>query len=349
MKTKITFSEYKIIKAIPRALTLKEIADKTGYSLPYISRKIKQLYFNKAVLFYFKPDFVKMGLKPTIVILPYKRRIIERFEKNEYIYTLSLSHIANGIDDYLLVYAVPPAQYVEEYINSLPTKPIEYYTDLHDYYWRPDKTKLTILKKKDLSTDWDRLYNEYEYQKRNIEGITNQREKIKLDNIDLFILAKLRKNLFISISKIGEMLGISQQLASYHFRNHVLRIWDHNVVKILFDVKKILVKMHKFVFRNYVDAYAFANTISQSPYSIATFLSEKDPLVIWSARLPCEEEIYFNRILRQQMSIFIDEYRFLGFMESDLMLRWTIPLDAISKGKWIFRRVKVPLIAGRYS
>ena len=349
MRTKLTLSEYKIIKAIPKALTLKEIADTTGYSLPYVSRKIKQLYFNKAVLFYFKPDFLKMGLVPTIIILPYKRRIIERFRRNEYIYTLSLSHIANGIDDYLLIYAAPPAQYVEEYIYSLPAKPIAYYTDLDTYYWRPDKTRLTIFKRKDLSTNWDRLYNEYENRKKNIEDITNKRERVRLDNIDLFILAKLRKNLFTPISKIGEMLGISQQLASYHFRKHVLRTWDHNVVKILFDVKKVLVKIHKFVFRNYVDAYAFANTISQSPYNIVVFMSTKEPLIIWLTRLPCEEELYFNRILRQQMSIFIDEYKFLGFMESDLMLRWTIPLDAISKGKWVFRRVKVPLVTGQYS
>jgi len=349
MRTKITLSEYKIIKAIPKALTLKEIADTTGYSLPYVSRKIKQLRFNKAVSFYFKPDFIRMGLKPTIVILPYKRRVIERFSRNEYIYTLSLSHIANGIDDYLLAYAVPPAQYVEEYIYSLPVKPIEYYTDLDTYYWRPDKTKLTIFKKKDLSTNWNKLYSEYDNKRKNVDDITNRREKVKLDNIDLFILAKLRKNLFTPISKIGEMLGISQQLASYHFRNHVLKVWDHNVVKVLFDVKKVLIKIHKFIFRNYIDAYAFVNTISQSPYNVGAFISRNEPQVIWFSRLPCEEEIYFNRILRQQMSIFIDEYRFLGFMESDLMLRWTIPLNVISKGKWIFRTVKVPMTSRRYS
>ena len=277
MKTKITLSEYKIIKAIPEALTLKEIANTTGYSLPYVSRKIKQLRFNKAVSFYFKPDFIRMGLKPTIVILPYKRRVIERFSRNEYIYTLSLSHIANGIDDYLLVYAVPPAQYVEEYIYSLPVKPIEYYTDLDTYYWRPDKTKLTIFKKKDLSTNWNKLYSEYDNKRKNVDDITNRREKVKLDNIDLFILAKLRKNLFTPISKIGEMLGISQQLASYHFRNHVLKVWDHNVVKVLFDVKKVLVNIHKFIFRNYIDAYAFVNTISQSPYNVGAFISRTNP------------------------------------------------------------------------
>jgi len=337
MKTGLISSEYEIIKAIPTSTTFKEIADKTGLSLSYVSRQIRKLYTEKSVRYYFKPIYSKMGLELITVFLPYKLRNIERL-RTGIPYILSLSHIIDRLNDYLLVIATPPKKYTNIFIEYLPDKPIKIYRNLIEFKWRPDLSKLSKFEDGDIYTNWKNFYEEY--NKSLSENILSYKEIERLDNIDLYIISDLTLNAFKSMSDIATKFGFSQQLASYHYHKHVLKVWDYNAVKILFSLEEVPVKFYQFALGDYRSAWAFSKTLAQSPFTISTLLSENKPEVLWISRLPCVEEVQFHKTLKELKTI-LDDMEYLGYMDTDLLLRWTIPLNVIKKGEWIFKPIKV--------
>ena len=100
-------------------------------------------------------------------------------------------------------------------------------TPVRRFVWRPDVARGLTLKDADLNLEIDYIRENFEkVVVPSFEPPIRQRP----DHIDLWIIAELARNPFVKLSSIARSMGIKQQVASYHYLQHVRPFHIFNAV-----------------------------------------------------------------------------------------------------------------------
>jgi len=119
-----------------------------------------------------------------------------------------------------------------------------------------------------------------------------------LDDVDVLLLwAKLRWP-FASLRDIEReserYLGrkVSHQVLSWHFRNHVLKLWAGNRVRLYADSQQVPYRLHYLEGR---DAPAVARALVQLPWFHTAYIDVEKAIV--SGQPPCASMLHLYRVL----------------------------------------------------
>jgi DNA-binding Lrp family transcriptional regulator len=159
------------------------------------------------------------------------------------------------------------------------------------------------------------------------------------DEIDIFILKELEKDAMKDLTEIGKMLGISQQLASYHYNKHIISrnlIECFNIVFRQFDLTVSDMFLFIFKFDSSRKLAKFANSLVDKPFarSIGKVLGKNTLIVlIYLPKLEFRRFIdVLSGLVRKGV---IQSY---DYVIQDLrnVVRQTISYEYFKNGKWIY-------------
>jgi DNA-binding Lrp family transcriptional regulator len=166
---------------------------------------------------------------------------------------------------------------------------------------------------------------------------------IKVDEIDLFILKELEKDPTTRLSSVAKMLGISQQLVGYHYRNHVLKeslIESFEVWTFHFDLATSDMFLFIFGFDDREKLARFATSLLDKPFvgGMGKVLGESTLIV--DIYLPKPEFRRFIEALSKLIKRgFLNDYRYV-IRDLNRVSRQTIPYEHFKDGTWIYDHKK---------
>lgn len=327
---RFTKSEYEILKAMVTSLSYAEVARKTGFTIPYISRKVRDLYSRVYLSAWF--DFRAMGLIQVFIEARYDERVVKALAETQLPYILSASHLFRGKRDTLLLYSLLPEPYVDKVVEAMPLEDKEVIIPLMYCRWRPDEAMLTRFAEGRIVGDVERIPEAYA-SVQVVEKVSALR--VLPDEIDLAIFSKLLQNPYANLIDVARALGVRQQVVSYHFLRHVKPLWLFNAVALDFNPEEMPLKIYWIYVDSTESAKTLAKALVQTPYFPTAFVVSNDPKrVVAMATLPSHLELKALRALRSIDSV--EDFEVHGIMECDVVLRWTLPSTGlVSEGTWI--------------
>lgn len=327
---RFTKSEYEILRAMVTSLSYAEVARKTGFTIPYISRKVRDLHSRVYLSAWF--DFRAMGLVQVFVEARYDEEVVKALAEVQPPYILSASHLFRGKRDSLLLYSLLPEPYVDKVVEALPLYDKEVMIPLAYYRWRPDEALLTRFEEGQVVGDVERIPEAY--------ASVQAEEKASAvrtlpDEIDLAIFSKLLQDPYANLIDVARALGVRQQVVSYHFLRHVKPLWLYNAVVLDFNPEEVPLKIYQVYTSGVDSAKTLAKALVQTPYFQAAFVISGDSRrVIAMATLPTHLELKTMRALRSIDSV--EDFEILAVMECDVILRWALPsVGLVAEGTWI--------------
>ena len=327
---RFTESEFKIIKAIVTSLSYAEVARKTGFTIPYVSRKVRDLYGKVYFNAWF--DFKALGLTQVFIEASYDERFFKALVSEGLPYFISASHLIKGKRDRILMYALLPEPYVGRVVDALPLRDKEAYVPAVYYRWRPDEAELTKLEKGQIVGDIEGIVKVY--SRVEVEEVPGAVRALP-DEIDIAIISKLMQNPYANLIDVARAMGVRQQVVSYHFLRHVRPLWLYNLVSLDFDPEETPLKVYRISMSEPEAARRLAKALVQTPYFQAAFIPRMDPSRITAFTvLPGELELRTYRVLRRIDEV--EDFELHAIMECDLMARWALPSrDIVSEGAWL--------------
>lgn len=327
---KLTKSEYEILRAVPTSLNYTQVAEKTGFSVAYVSRKLKALKEKAAIHGVF--DLEAVGLKEIKIMADYDPKFVEKEEKINIPFITNVAHLVIGKKDYLWVEAYPPKEQVEVFIESLGLKNLKIYNVYVRYVWRPDTAKFSYYANGYLAGDFEKIAD--------LVGTVDTSQPRSPtprmpDEVDLWLMAKLMQYPFTKISREAERAGIRQQVASYHLIRHVKPLWLYNTVNLRLDPDILPTKIFTFKVDSEEYAARLAASLVHVPYIPRTFVPEEERDTVFAfMTVPGSLEMKLLRTIR--MLEFISEFGELAVIEKEPYLKYTIPFGkVVGGGRWI--------------
>ena len=162
------------------------------------------------------------------------------------------------------------------------------------------------------------------------------------DEIDVFILKELEKNATITLKEIADKLGISRQLAYWHFKDHVLGknlLEGYQIFVLPFDVP-----WDMFVFVISFDKYdmmaKFANSLLDKPFVIMVGKIFGKNALVTNILLPRREFRNFIDALSllARMKI-VHDYKYI-IQDLRVRSRQTISYEFFKGKEWIYDHKK---------
>ncbi|MCL4436169.1 MAG: AsnC family protein [Thaumarchaeota archaeon] len=176
----------------------------------------------------------KIGLSRKIVTLTFSKRCANRAstaleQMSKHLYATYLGK-TQGSRIYTLMLTVPFNVWKEygDFIMALSEKGIVESLDFKDISWYrhvPLRTDLYDFRKGEWAFEWSKV-NEFArllptptpshlYESMTLSAVE------KPDHIDLAILSEIQKNATLPITKIASNIGVKEDVASYHYTEHV--------------------------------------------------------------------------------------------------------------------------------
>jgi DNA-binding Lrp family transcriptional regulator len=344
----------KILEALgtysPR--NISEVARKLGIPEPTLRKRLKQMFPHIFYRFYVNLYHTNMGLKKGWVFAEatpgYEDLLFDALKTNDFwIYVGRYYGFKEGC---LGVYTIPERhsrefeQYVYQVLEFGFAREINFYwsTCFHSVHsrlnWYDEKLRTYIF-------HWDVWVKQILGQDEKLPHtlIEPQNFPIKVDEVDLFILKELEKDPTIRLADIAKMLGISQQLVSYHYRNHIIK---HGLIEsfevLSFHFTPIVSDMFVFIlkFGNLEKLTKFAASLLDKPYvgGMGKILGENALIV--DIYLPRPEfRRFINALSELVRKALLKDYSYV-IRDLNKVSRQTIPYEHFEDGKWIYNHEK---------
>lgn len=221
-------SELKILLAIPNSLSYSDVSKSTGLSLSYVSERVKRLA--KVARFRYWVDYRALGLSSAYLFTKYSSKLYEIFSTQRVPFIRSVARVWDREGEKLLIEVDLPLGFERRLAQVLSPAPTLAWVKEHEAKFIPSAGSLLRFEEGILRTEWSRL------PERVARGFLPAGYKMlgflrNIDELDLLILREKERFCFISLSEIGRAHGISQQLASYHYRLHLKSLWKCNCVE----------------------------------------------------------------------------------------------------------------------
>lgn len=222
---KLTPAEYKVLTALPYALTCSDVAKKAMLSPSYVNSKVKKIC--KEAWIRFLVDYRALGLSPMYLIVHYDREADKILSNYEIPYIKRVIKIWDLRGSKILIEACPPSGLEKNFAYMLPFNLTDVWVKEWEVKYLPRDGDLTRFTGSGLSVEWANLPS--------ILGKTkllwSTSKPAKVDKVDLFIVREKERFVFSSLSEMAKKLGLSQQLLSYHYRVHVRPLWRGNCIE----------------------------------------------------------------------------------------------------------------------
>jgi len=331
--------EWEVVRNIPTAVKVVQIARRTGIPLPTVTRIVRRLRERGAISAI--PRYSALGLSFTAFLFDVAglsdrelNSFLERLE--ELPYKVSISILRGVNRKYVLFIAVPPIDLLERYIDLLPREPVRTVRG-YPLYWRPDIAKLTnyIPHLNVLLPNFEGLPGVLqEALDHDLSELlpSFREERAKFDLYDLYILAYRQEYAFNKLRVIADRIGISKQLLSYHFRRHVIpHLWDFNAVKLYLPLSQVPLSVLALEGR---EAVHVAYTLTQMPYFYSAIVGEKAAVVFY--QLPCPFLSRFYRVLSEIGEVGVEAPLGVLCLDERYLRRWVPRYPTYFKeGRWV--------------
>jgi len=163
------------------------------------------------------------------------------------------------------------------------------------------------------------------------------------DEIDIFILKELEKKPTVGLVKLAKMLGISQQLVSYHYREHILArglIESFAILDFRFDLKVSDMFLFIFKFDENEKLAMFASSLLDKPFveTLGKVLGENILIAhIYLPKLEFRNLIdALSRLIRLGL---LQSYRYV-IQDLRKAQRQTISYEYFKGGTWLYDHKK---------
>ncbi|MEM4029144.1 MAG: hypothetical protein QXO02_04575, partial [Thermofilaceae archaeon] len=246
---------WKIVKALETSLTITEIVRKSNINISIVSRKLSEIkQGNKNIVVNFDINLEKTGI--------FNIATISRKLRNELPFLQSFRVLRIlGRRLYLYTALLPGEEAIDEWLSNFEEGALTV-KGLERRFWSPS-SPLTVY--------------DGGFVQGCIEHVTvSERSPPELpkveatmDEIDVLLYWGKSRWPFTSLREIAEKseryLGkrVSHQLLSWHFRNHVLKLWSRNRIWLYADLNKI---PYRLLYLEGRDAPAVARALVQLPW-----------------------------------------------------------------------------------
>ena len=224
---KLSQTEYRVLLAVARSLSYSDVAKAAGVSSSYASLKVRKLGASAWLRFW--ADYKAMSLSPTYLLCKYSPSFLSILSRVQIPYLRSARKVWSSDGVKLLVEATPPLGLERRFAYLLPVTVEEVWVAEWEARYVPGESRLVAHAGSSVEVRWSDLPAALR-EAQPAPG-AKARSVQAVDALDLLILREKEKDCFLSLSKVGERIKASQQLVSYHFRNHVKPLWVANCVE----------------------------------------------------------------------------------------------------------------------
>jgi len=323
---KLNPNEWRVLSAIPRSSTIARISELTGLPYSTVIDVVKRLT-RMGIRIHFVPRFDIMSLKPLFLL--YRADRIERVP----LYTTRVMKLV-GKERYLGLLAIVPENLVEEYIEAVQLTPLERVEGEEIKHWLPTGRLTRYISGLGLVLPSDERLDEVLAAGR---APIERREKRWVDWIDLLVIVFKMRYAYTKLSEVArlieEQLGMaapSRQLMSYHYRTHVMGLWNYNSVD--FDLNGTVAPKRLYVFKGR-ESKVIARTLVEMPYFFTSYIGEEAAMTY--AQPPCyTHRLFYDILSRVDAELPYGEL----FVDGEQEIPWP-PAEALryyhDKGEWM--------------
>lgn len=354
MTKKMDFLDLKIIEGIgvhgPRNVT--KVARKLGIPAETLRKRLNRIPSRVFLRLHTNVYHTYLGLKKALVfaeaIPGYEEALHSALKANDFwIYVTRCYGMNEGCHG---VYTIPEqhCSEFEHFIRDLEQLGIAKNVQL---YWSTcfqsvhSRTSWYDEKSGKWVFHWDKWIEEIptEGTKLPYTLIDPKSWPIKGDRYDVFILKELEKNPRISLKNVAKMLGISQQLAEYHYQRH---IWERGLIEGFdvfsahFDLASSDMFVFMFKFNSLEKLAKFANSLLDKSFVnvLGKILDENSMIAV--AYLPRTEFRNFVDALSKLVKRgLLQSYRYV-IVDMRKAERQTISYEYFKDKKWIYDHEK---------
>ena len=166
---------------------------------------------------------------------------------------------------------------------------------------------------------------------------------VMADEIDVFVLKELEKNPSVSLTEVATMLGISQQLAEYHYQKHILARWlleSFSILDFRFDLKDSDMFFFFFTFDSLEKLARFASSLLDKPFALGLGKVLGENTLIARIYLPKFEFRNFVDVLSKLIGMgLLQGYSYI-IQDLRKAQRQTISYEYFKDRSWIYNHNK---------
>jgi DNA-binding Lrp family transcriptional regulator len=163
------------------------------------------------------------------------------------------------------------------------------------------------------------------------------------DETDLLMLKELEKDATIKTARLAKILGISPQLARYHFRKHIIGkglIENFEITALHFGRETSEFYFFIFDFGDYEKLAKFASSLLDKPFAKAVGKILGKNALYGYIYLPRSEFRNFLKALSKLVKTgFLESYRYV-IQDFENSSRQTISYEYFKNGSWIYDHKK---------
>ncbi|MEM3964585.1 MAG: hypothetical protein QW584_02545 [Thermofilaceae archaeon] len=252
-----------------------DISRATGLAPSYVSARVKKLA--KRARLRYLVDYRAIGLSPLYLLLKFDQRVYELLASTQLPFIRSAVKIWDREGVKLLIEAAPPVGLERRFAQIFPSPPVNAWVKEWEAKFQPSTSSLLDFSEGALSTSWSTLPQLVSELKRT--GIDVQlKPTVDVDKVDLMILRMKEEFCFTSLSEIGRSYGLSQQLASYHYRLHLRRVWIGNCIEHKHLENAVLYRVEA---SEPIVSHLLLKSLSEVPSIVDSFIPQGEDEVIY--------------------------------------------------------------------
>jgi len=320
---RVTESEWKLLRALPRSLRISEAARLAGVSIATASRFIKReltaKHGGECVAVH---EYGALGLSNIMVILEPDGRGREVVEKLPYLKaTISAYDYVRRV---VVAYLLAPFEVAERLKEAEGRRGIMgvFIGDTLEL-WRPDISKLTAWSRGSLLP----LLDVFGKAVEEADSGEVKAYRAKLDAVDLMLVYYKEKNAFFKLAEIERREGVSKQLLAYHMRRHYVKyLWRYNGIRLA--VPQEYAPLWLLALEG-SDASRIGRALSQLPYTQYVFTSSRASLSL--VQLPSNVMLPLARMLS---GYDVDSPWKPLLLDADSLTRYDVRLHELWDGMW---------------
>ena len=330
--------ELRIIRELTRGNNISSIAKSLNISKETVRRRIKELEGPLGRL-RLRIDLYAIGLSQ-IVLISEDLSVGSRLLRSPYLRSIAYMYKFNK--RYSLVNITPPLRALDNYVTylkSLSSEKCDIYITYSPIYWIPDLAYIKNFNDPFLY-DWSELRKDIERAptelkislKAQATGLTKT-----IDRIDLFILRELEINPLKSIRSIARDLGISQQLAHYHYKRHVTPVILSKNLRVFLKRESAIKGLLVVKFNNNRYLNKFVNVLVSLPHCSTILLDVLKPTLLLSYQVYAHHYTDFVKAMFELKEVgIVKEIENYGLFAEPVFNIRVLPWErAFMSGNWI--------------
>jgi len=232
MKKRIDLQHLKTVEALevegPRNIT--KVARKLGIPAETLRKRVRRMASQFSWQFHLNIYHTYLGLKKAIVfaqaIPGYEDLLFDCLKTNDFwLYVNRCYGMSEGC---VALYTIPSSNSgdFEEFVRQLEEKGVASHAQIvwsTCFHYVHQTTNWFDKTSKTWDFQWDKWSRELPKQSTKLPYTLRDPEEFptKADKTDLLILKELEKNPLVRMTELAQKIGISQQLAAYHYLRHI--------------------------------------------------------------------------------------------------------------------------------